>query len=86
MAKTFKKRVTKRERKVISLNKDLYKNFSDDLFQGAQLKEINLKSIVVKDQVRTKFNEASIRELAANIEANGLIQPLVVHKEKLNMF
>ena len=82
MAKTFKKRVTKRERKVISLNKDLYKNFSDDLFQGAQLKEINLKSIVVKDQVRTKFNEASIRELAANIEANGLIQPLVVHKEK----
>ena len=82
MAKTFKKRVSKKDRKVISLNKDLFKNYGDDLFDGAKLQEVQLKAIVVKDQVRTKFNESSIRELAANIEANGLIQPLVVHREK----
>ncbi len=82
MAKTFTKRVSKRDRKTISLNKDLYKNYEEQLLEGAKLQEINLKSIVVKDQVRTKFNEASIRELAANIESNGLIQPLVVHRER----
>lgn len=82
MAKTFEKRVSKKKRKVITLNKDLYRNFEDNFLEGAKLKEIELKSIVVKDQVRTKFNESSIQELAANIEANGLIQPLVVHKEK----
>ena len=82
MAKTFKKRVSKRERKVIKLNKDLYRDYGDNLLQGAKLKEIELKDIVVKEQVRTKFNESSLRELAANIEANGLIQPLVVHREK----
>ena len=82
MAKTFQKRVSKKNRKVISLNKELFKDYGEDLFDGAKLQEVNLKSIVVKDQVRTKFNEASIRELASNIEANGLIQPLVVHREK----
>jgi ParB family chromosome partitioning protein len=82
MAKTFEKRVSKKNRKVISLNKELFKNYGDDLFDGAKLQEVALKAIVVKDQVRTKFNESSIRELAANIEANGLIQPLVVHREK----
>lgn len=81
MSKTFEKRVSKKNRKVITLNEELFKNFGDELFEGAKLQEVNLKSIVVKDQVRTKFNEASIRELAANIEANGLIQPLVVHRE-----
>jgi ParB family chromosome partitioning protein len=82
MAKTFEKRVSKRKRKVITLNRDLYRNYEENLLEGAKLKEIELKKIVVKDQVRTKFNESSIRELAANIEANGLIQPLVVHREK----
>jgi ParB family chromosome partitioning protein len=82
MAKTFEKRVSKKKRKVITLNKELYRNFEDNFLEGAKIKEIELKSIVVKDQVRTKFNESSIKELAANIEANGLIQPLVVHKEK----
>ena len=81
MAKTFDKRVAKKERKVIKLNKELFKNYGDELFDGAKLQEVQLKSIVVKEQVRTKFNESSIRELAANIEANGLIQPLVVHRE-----
>jgi len=82
VAKTFQKRVSKKERKVISINKELFKNYGDELFDGAKLQEVALKTIVVKDQVRTKFNESSIRELAANIEANGLIQPLVVHREK----
>lgn len=82
MAKTFQKRVSKKNRKVISLNKELFKNYGEELLDGAKLNEVPLKSIVVKDQVRTKFNESSIRELAANIEANGLIQPLVVHREK----
>ena len=81
MAKTFQKRVSKKNRKVISLNKELFKNYGEELLDGAKLTEVPLKSIVVKDQVRTKFNESSIRELAANIEANGLIQPLVVHRE-----
>jgi len=82
VAKTFQKRISKKRRKVISLNKDLFKDYGEDLFDGAKLQEVKLQSIVVKDQVRTKFNESSIRELAANIEANGLIQPLVVHREK----
>jgi ParB family transcriptional regulator, chromosome partitioning protein len=82
MAKTFEKRVSKRKRKVITLNRDLYRNYEENLLEGAKLKEIELKKIIVKDQVRTKFNESSIKELAANIEANGLIQPLVVHREK----
>ncbi|MAW07482.1 MAG: hypothetical protein CME61_04285 [Halobacteriovoraceae bacterium] len=82
MPKAFQKRVSKKERKIITLNKDLYRDFGDNLLEGAKLKEIELKDIVVKEQVRTKFNESSLRELAANIEANGLIQPLVVHREK----
>ena len=81
MAKTFEKRVSKKNRRVISLNKELFKNYGEELLDGAKLQEVPLKSIVVKEQVRTKFNESSIRELAANIEANGLIQPLVVHRE-----
>ena len=64
MAKTFEKRVSKKKRKVITLNKDLYRNFEENFLEGAKLKEIELKSIVVKDQVRTKFNESSIQELA----------------------
>lgn len=41
-----------------------------------------LADINVKEQVRTKFNDASLKELSENIKANGLIQPLVVHKDK----
>lgn len=49
--------------------------------QGARLDEIKLSDICVKDQVRTKFNDSSIKELASNIQANGLIQPLVLHRK-----
>ena len=80
MAKTFVKRVSKKKRKTIKLDDSLYKNYGSNMLEGALLKELKLSEIVVKDQVRTKFSEASIRELASNIEANGLIQPLVVHK------
>ena len=51
------------------------------LLRGAQLANIQLKDIEVRDQVRTKFNDESIMELAENIKVNGLIQPLVLHRE-----
>lgn len=85
MAKNFAPRVSKRERKVIDLSDridgDLIRLSDEKLLKGAKLAEIYLKEIEVKDQVRTKFNDESIRELAKNIEANGLIQPLVLHRK-----
>jgi ParB family chromosome partitioning protein len=84
MAKTFAPRVKKRERKTIDLTerlgRDVSKISDQKLLQGAKISEIALKDIVVKSQVRTKFNDSSIKDLAANIKANGLIQPLVLHK------
>lgn len=83
MAKSFAPRVTKKRRKTISINdkvtNDLFKLSDKKLLKGARLDEIALADIYVKDQVRTKFNDSSIRELAKNIEANGLIQPIVLH-------
>lgn len=83
MAKKFAPRVSKNERKTIDLaeklDRDLFKLSDDKLLRGARLDEIKLNDITVKEQVRTKFNDASIKELADNIRANGLIQPLVVH-------
>lgn len=86
MAKTFAARVTKKERNVIDMServgRDVFKLSDEKLLQGAKLDEILLKDIIVKEQVRTKFNDDSIKELAKNIEVNGLIQPLVLHRDK----
>ncbi len=83
MAKTFAARVSKKERTTIDLSeklgRDVFKISDEKLLQGAKLDKIKLKDIHVKDQVRTKFNDDSIKELAKNIEVNGLIQPLVIH-------
>ncbi len=85
MAKEFAARVGKKERKVtdISGNVDakVLRMHDEKLLRGAQLDHIPLKDIVVRDQVRTKFNDDSLRELADNIKENGLIQPLVIHRE-----
>lgn len=85
MAKNFAPRLSKKQRKKVDLSekidRDVFKLSDDRLLQGAKLLEIKLSDIKVKEQVRTKFNDASIRELAANIQANGLIQPLVVHRD-----
>jgi len=84
MAKKFAPRVSKRNRKTIDLTerlgRDVFQASDDKLLKGAKLDEIQLSDINVKEQVRTKFNDASIKDLAANIESNGLIQPLVLHK------
>ena len=84
MAKTFAPRVSKNERRTIDLSdklgRDVFKISDDKLLRDAKLDEIELKTIRVKEQVRTKFNDSSIKELADNIKANGLIQPLVLHK------
>lgn len=85
MAKKFAARVSKRER----VKKDIASHLDDAIFRlndekllkGAQLDNIKLNKITVKKQVRTKFNDESIAELASNIKENGLIQPLVVHRE-----
>jgi ParB family chromosome partitioning protein len=86
MSKTFAARVSKKERSTIDLSeklgKDIFKVSDDRLLSGAKLTEIQMKEIVVKEQVRTKFNDDSIRDLAKNIEVNGLIQPLVLHQDK----
>lgn len=85
MAKEFAARVSKRKRDkkdiAAHLDQNIFKMNDDKLLQGARLDDIELAKITVKKQVRTKFNDDSIRELAANIHENGLIQPLVVHRE-----
>lgn len=90
MAKTFAARVSKKERNVIDmsekLGRDIFKLSDEKLLQGAKLDEIKLKDIIVKEQVRTKFNDESIKDLAKNIEVNGLIQPLVLHKDKKGQY
>jgi ParB family chromosome partitioning protein len=86
MSKKFATRVSKRERSTIDisekLGRDIFKISDEKLLQGAKLAEIFLKDIVVKEQVRTKFNDDSIKDLAKNIEVNGLIQPLVLYRDK----
>ena len=84
MAKSFAPRVSKKERKVLDytdkIDAAIIKASDDKLLKGAKLNDIKLVDVIVKDQVRTKFNDKSIKELAENIETNGLIQPLVVHR------
>lgn len=85
MAKEFSARVSKRERKVTDItagiDEKILKANDQKLLRGAQLANIALDSIVVREQVRTKFNDESLRELGENIKVNGLIQPLVIHRE-----
>jgi ParB family chromosome partitioning protein len=88
MAKNFAPRTSKKEREKVSvssvssdLSKKLFKINDDKLLRGAKLADIKLNDIHVREQVRTKFNEESLRELGENIKANGLIQPLVLHRE-----
>lgn len=84
MVKQFQSRISKRERKSIDLSdrlgEEIFTRSDRKLLEGALLDKIKISDIIVKDQVRTKFNDGSIRELAKNIQANGLIQPLVVHR------
>lgn len=86
MAKNFAPRVSKKDRKTVSLSekfdRDVFKISDDKLLKGAKLEEVSLKNIKVKEQVRTKFDDKSLKDLAENIKANGLIQPLVVHRVK----
>ncbi len=88
MAKEFAPRVSKRKRKKIDLTqnltttqRDVFKANDDKLLEGARLQTVKLADITVNKQVRTKFNDSSIKELAENIKVNGLIQPLVIHRD-----
>lgn len=85
MAKEFSARVTKRDRKVIDITSNIDDRIlrmnDQKLLRGAQLANIQLADIEVREQVRTKFNDESLAELAENIKINGLIQPLVLHRE-----
>jgi ParB family chromosome partitioning protein len=85
MAKDFSPRVAKRERKVTdissAIDEKILRANDQKLLRGAQLANIALNTIEVRDQVRTKFNDESLRELGENIKINGLIQPLVLHRE-----
>ncbi|MFL5784695.1 MAG: ParB/RepB/Spo0J family partition protein [Bacteriovoracaceae bacterium] len=85
MAKDFSPRVTKRERKVTDITSGIDERIlranDQKLLRGAQLATIVLADIEVREQVRTKFNDESLRELGENIKINGLIQPLVLHRE-----
>jgi len=85
MAKEFSARISKRERRVTditgAIDEKILRANDQKLLRGAQLANIQLKDIEVREQVRTKFNDDSLRELAENIKINGLIQPLVLHRE-----
>ena len=87
MAKSFAPRIPKGKREFLDLShrlpRDLLKNLEDGRFlEGAHLEEVKLSHIRVREQVRVTFDDASIRELAHNIEENGLIQPLVLHRSR----
>lgn len=86
MGKKFAPRVGKRQLKqkdvTAGLDDSIFRLSDEKLLKGAQLDTIKLSKIEVRKQVRTKFNDDSLKELAANIEENGLIQPLVIHREK----
>lgn len=85
MAKTFESRVSKKKRDFLDITAGLDQSLLDfhdqKLLQGARLDDISLEKIEVRKQVRTTFNDESIKELAENIRVNGLIQPLVIHRE-----
>lgn len=85
MAKEFSARVSKRERIVTDItagiDEKILRANDQKLLRGAQLSTIALDTIVVREQVRTKFNDESLQELGENIKVNGLIQPLVIHRE-----
>jgi ParB family chromosome partitioning protein len=85
MAKSFAPRVSKRNRTKLDLSEGLdaklFKMNDEMLLRGAELQKVTLNDIEVRAQVRTKFNDGSIAELATNIKENGLIQPLVLHRE-----
>ena len=85
MAKDFSPRVSKRERKITDITSGIDERIlranDQKLLRGAQLATIQLADIEVREQVRTKFNDESLRELGENIKVNGLIQPLVLHRE-----
>lgn len=85
MAKEFSARITKRERVVTDItsgiDEKILRTTDQKLLRGAQLANISLADIEVREQVRTKFNDDSLRELGENIRNNGLIQPLVLHRE-----
>ena len=85
MAKEFAARVLKKERNLTDITGNIDGNIlmmnDQKLLKGAQLSNIQLSKIVVRDQVRTKFNDESLLELGENIKTNGLIQPLVIHRE-----
>jgi len=90
MAKEFSARVSKKERKLTDIttgiDERILKSNDQKLLRGAQLSNIALDKIFVREQVRTKFNDESLRELAENIKINGLIQPLVIHRENDKFF
>lgn len=86
MAKKFAPRVGKRQLKqrdiTEGLDDSIFRLNDEKLLKGALLDTISLSKIEVRKQVRTKFNDDSLKELAQNIKENGLIQPLVIHREK----
>jgi ParB family chromosome partitioning protein len=85
MAKEFSARITKRERRLTDItggiDEKILRDNDEKLLRGAQLMNVALATIEVREQVRTKFNDESLRELGENIKINGLIQPLVLHRE-----
>jgi ParB family chromosome partitioning protein len=85
MVKQFESRITKKQRTIQPIISDIHQQKTrlndEKLLKGAQLTELSLKEIKVKEQVRTKFQEDSLKDLAENIRINGLIQPLVIHRE-----
>lgn len=85
MAKDFSPRISKRERRFTDITSGIDEKIlranDQKLLRGAQLATISLDQIEVREQVRTKFNDESLKELGENIKVNGLIQPLVLHRE-----
>ena len=86
MAKTFTPRTSKKLRKQVAVqdilgDSEVFRRSDEKLLEGALIEKVKMSKIQVNEQVRTKFNDDSLQDLARNIRTNGLIQPLVVHRD-----
>ena len=66
MAKNFAPRVSKKERKTVSLadrlDHDIFKISDDKLLKGAKLEEVSLKNINVKGKILLRYRETQLQK------------------------
>ncbi|PMM61885.1 ParB/RepB/Spo0J family partition protein [Vibrio splendidus] len=67
-----------RDRSKVSNFDNLFDESEVQILDGEKILRIPKDLVYPEPQVRTNFNEQSIKELALNIEENGQLQPIIV--------